>query len=120
MTLSLFDLKKQLTPQQFAEHLMSMGPISWWAPGHFWLVTDYQLAKSLLSSEQVTCDRSPFFISRMPNIELSLLSDFFDVVSNMMVMKDGHSHKSSRRICYHGFANYHINRLKPKIAPNSQ
>ncbi len=51
----------------------------------------------------------------MPEIDLTLLPDFFKVVSAMMVMQDGETHKSSRRICYHGFANAHIKRIEPLI-----
>lgn len=112
---SLFDLKKTLTPQAFSDALTEKGSIYWWPPGNFWVITDYQLAKTLLCSNDVTCDRSPFFISRMPNIDLSLLTDFFDVVSKMMVMMDGKKHQASRRVCYHGFANKHIERMKPQI-----
>lgn len=115
MTVSLFDLKKKLSPRQFANAIKDKGPICWWEGGKFWLITDGYIAKDILQSKKVTCDRSPFFISRMPNIDLSLLQDFFSVVSQMMVMKDNGQHQASRRICYYGFSNQQINQLKPKI-----
>lgn len=118
MTQSLFDLKKMVSPKEFSTALRDLGLIKWWDPGNFWLITDYKLAQSLLNSKDVTCDRSPFFISRMPNIDLSLLGDFFDVVSRMMVMRDADLHKRSRRICYHGFASKHLSAMLPSIKSN--
>jgi cytochrome P450 PksS len=115
VNISLFDLKKTLSPKQFAHELSKKGALYWWPPGNFWVVTNYDIAHQLLTGEKVTCDRSPFFISRMPDIDLSLLSDFFDVVSKMMVMRDGDAHQASRRICYHGFANKHIKAITPSI-----
>lgn len=115
MQKSLMDNKRALSPGQFAEYLSEMGDIYFWPQGNFWVITDYELAKETLKSPAVTCDRKPFFISRMPNMDLSLLPDFFNVVSRMMVMVDDTLHKQSRRVCYHGFSNHHINALKPAI-----
>ncbi|MDF1796852.1 MAG: cytochrome P450 [Coxiellaceae bacterium] len=115
MTTSLFTLKKTLTPQQFSTALSDMGDIFWWQPGQFWCITSYEIAKILLTGSSTTCDRSPFFISRMPNIDLALLPDFFNVVKRMMVMRDNKLHQDSRRICYHGFGNKQITALRPKI-----
>jgi len=112
---TLMELKKTSTPEQFAHHLREMGDLFWWEPGKFWVVTSYPLAKELLTSEDYSCDRSPFFISRMPEMNLSLISDFFKVVGSMMVMSDAPEHTSRRRICYHGFSNQSIELLKPLI-----
>ncbi|WP_240610444.1 hypothetical protein [Legionella qingyii] len=65
-----------------------MGALFWWKPGKFFVITSYKLAKQILTREDSTCDRTPFFISRMPEMNLSLITDFFKVVNQMMVMSD--------------------------------
>jgi cytochrome P450 len=115
---SLMDLKKTSSPKQFAYHLREMGDIFFWEQGNFWVITDYDLAKSTLLSEDFSCDRSPFFVSRMPQMNLQLIQDFFHVVSNMMVMSDKPEHTKRRRICYQGFGTKVLNTLEPLIDTN--
>lgn len=112
---SLMSLKQNSTPQLFAHAVREKGDIYWWEQGNFWVITDYQLAKSVLTSQDFTCDRSSFFISRMPEMDLSLIGDFFGVVSNMMVMSDDDAHARRRRVCYQGFTNAHIKKMQPLI-----
>ncbi|MGQ3887892.1 cytochrome P450 [Legionella sp. CNM-1927-20] len=114
-TYTLMQLKQTSSPAQFAQHLCEMGPLFWWDPGKFWVITKYDLAKQVLLSPDFSCDRSPFFISRMPKMDLSLIQDFFRVVSKMMVMSDVPEHTARRRICYHGFTNQKLAELKPLI-----
>lgn len=112
---SLLDLKMLHTPAIFAAKLREKGPLFWWERAQFWVVTSHQYAKSILTSEDFTCDRTPFFISRMPNIDLPIIKDFFDVVGKMMVMSDPPEHTARRRICYDGFSNQTLQDLLPKI-----
>lgn len=112
---SLLDLKKSASPNEFSRHLREMGDIYWWEPGQFYVITAYDLAKTVLTSDHYSCDRSPFFISRMPEMNLSLITDFFKVVSKMMVMSDALAHTDRRRICYHGFSQQCLEQLKPLI-----
>ncbi|MGQ3890862.1 cytochrome P450 [Legionella sp. CNM-4043-24] len=114
-TYSLMQLKQRSTPEEFSRLVREMGDIYWWEPGKFWVITSYDLAKEVLLSEAFSCDRSPFFISRMPEMNLSLIQDFFKVVGRMMVMSDAPAHTSRRRICYHGFGTQSIEKLKPVI-----
>ncbi|WP_058534123.1 cytochrome P450 [Legionella saoudiensis] len=114
-TPTLMQLKQSSTPEQFSNQIREMGDIFWWAPGNFWVISSYQLAKQALMSEDFSCDRSPFFISRMPEMNLSLLTDFFKVVSKMMVMSDAPEHVDRRRICYHGFSSNFLEQLQPLI-----
>lgn len=112
---TLMQLKQTSTPAEFSHHLREMGELYWWEPGKFWVITAYDLARSVLTSDDYSCDRTPFFISRMPEMNLSLIGDFFKVVSKMMVMSDAPEHTSRRRICYHGFTSQCIEQLKPLI-----
>ncbi|QMT58728.1 cytochrome P450 [Legionella sp. PC997] len=112
---TLMQLKQTTSPEQFSNHLREMGELFWWEAGKFFVVTSYKLAKQVLTSEDFTCDRTPFFITRMPEMNLSLITDFFKVVSKMMVMSDAPEHTDRRRICYHGFSNNCLEQLKPLI-----
>lgn len=112
---TLMQLKQTSTPTEFSNHLREMGDIFWWEAGKFWVITSYDLAKQVLTSNDFSCDRTPFFLSRMPEMNLALIEDFFKVVSKMMVMSDATEHSSRRRICYHGFTSQCIDQLKPLI-----
>lgn len=112
---SLLDLKILNEPAVFTKLLREKGDLFWWERGNFWVINSHEYAKSVLTSPDFTCDRSPFFISRMPNLDLSLITDFFAVVSKMMVMSDPPEHTARRRICYDGFTNQTLEALIPKI-----
>lgn len=59
--LSLLNMKKLWTPDEFANYLKSKGPIFWWEKGNFWIVTRYHIGKEILKSPDFTADRSSFF-----------------------------------------------------------
>nr|AGC71872.1 cytochrome P450 [uncultured bacterium A1Q1_fos_2140] len=115
MQASLLDMKINNTPRGFAEFMRERGDIFWWEKGNFWLITSHELAKNVLNHEAFSCDRAPFFISRMPNLDLNLIGDFFSVVGKMMVMSDTDQHRARRRICYDGFGNKTLENLSPLI-----
>lgn len=117
---SLFDMKINHTPQAFAQLLKDKGDIFWREREKFWVVTSYQYAKQILTNDAYTCDRSPFFISRMPNLDLPLIKDFFSVISKMMVMSDAPKHTDRRRICYDGFSNQTLDTMLPLISKTIQ
>lgn len=112
---SLLDMKINNTPERFAELLRSHGDIFWWEKGNFWVITRHEYAKDILISDDFTCDRSSFFVSRMPNIDLNLIQDFFGVVGKMMVMSDAPEHTARRRVCYEGFTNQTLSELSTLI-----
>ncbi len=112
---SLLEKKKELEPHEFALFLKSLGPFFWWEKGKFWVVTDYKLAETVLKSSDYSCDRSSFFISRMPNLDLPLIKDFFGVISKMMVMSDAPSHTSRRKIASLGLTDERMDYFRPFI-----
>jgi cytochrome P450 len=115
---SLMDMKIHNTPAQFAKLMRDMGDVFWWDKGNFWVVTSHEYAKSVLMSDDFTCDRSSFFVSRMPEMDLSLITDFFSVVGKMMVMSDAPLHTQRRRVCYDGFTAQALQQLEVTIKNN--
>jgi cytochrome P450 len=115
---SLMDMKIHNTPAQFSKLMRDMGDVFWWDKGNFWVVTSHEYAKSVLMSDDFTCDRSSFFVSRMPEMDLSLITDFFAVVGKMMVMSDAPAHTQRRRICYDGFTAQALQKLEGTIKQN--
>jgi cytochrome P450 len=113
---SLLDVKINSTPEEFARFLQEMGDIFWWERAKFWVITSYQHAQEILTSPDFSCNRAPFFITRMPEIDLNVVQDFFGVVSKMMVMSDVPEHTARRRICYEGFNNNTLKNLSSLIA----
>lgn len=113
--ISMVDLKKQYTADDFSTVLNDMGPLSYWEAGGFWLLNDYDTAKSLLLDKRMSADRTPFFIRRMPDINPQVIKTFLGVVQNMMVMSDGKDHQNRRRICFHAFKPFMQQMLIPRI-----
>lgn len=93
----LLDRKKRMSPKEYAQMLRSYGPVSYWATNGLWVVTDYEIGKEILKTPQFSADRSAFFISRMPNMDLRHIGDFFGVVGKMMVMSDAPDHVKRRK-----------------------
>ena len=102
------DFKRTANPftfhNDFARYVRSFGDIYFWPKGNFHVITRAALAKQALEDPQISCDRSSFFLSRMPNLDLNLITDFFDVVSKMMIMRDGEDHKKRRAIASFGLS----------------
>jgi cytochrome P450 len=113
--LSLLDAKSQMTPTEFAAFLREKGPVYWWPNGEFWVVTDYALAETVLKNPVFSADRRAFFVSRMPNLDLSLIGDFFGVVTKMMVMSDGASHLQRRKLAAVGVTDELMDQFRPTV-----
>lgn len=112
---SLLTTKMESTPAEFAAMLRERGPVYWWPRGNFWLVTDYRIAEAALKNPDLSCDRSSFFVSRMPNLDLSLIKDFFGVVGKMMVMSDAPAHTARRKIAALGVTDELLDYFNPMI-----
>lgn len=116
---SILDFKRNCSAQEFpnklSRYLMNKGDIYYWKPGKFHLVTNSNLAKEVFKRDSFSADRSQFFISRMPEMDLSLIKDFFSVVQKMMVMSDGTEHQARRKMAVSGFEDEMIDKFKNKI-----
>lgn len=119
MQTSLLDFKKNSAtnefPNSFASYVKEGGDIFFWPQGGFHLVTNAEMAKTVLTSKSFSADRSQFFISRMPNLDLRLIGDFFGVVQKMMVMSDGKKHIQMRQAAALGFEEHIIARFKSQV-----
>ena len=100
---SLIERKRRSTPSEFAAYLRAQGDLYFWPAGGFWVVTSYELARRALRNPTLSCDRSSFFISRMPDLDLSLIGDFFAVIKRMMVMSDAPEHTERRGVAVRAF-----------------
>jgi len=116
---SLLDFKKNCStlefPNKFSRHLMDMGDVYFWEKGNFHIVNDPELAKEVLKSPDYSADRGSFFISRMPNLDLSLIQNFFSVVRKMMVMSDDQEHTHRRKAAATGFDEAVLEKFKSKM-----
>lgn len=112
---SLLDLKRATTPAEYAAFLRSQGPIFYWDAAKFFVVTDYKLAQEVTKNPAFSADRSSFFISRMPGLDLRLIGDFFGLVQKMMVMSDGKHHETRRKAAAMGIDGELLEHYKPVI-----
>lgn len=102
-------------PTLFTEYIKSFGETYFWEKGNFHIVTKSSHAREILKSDAYSADRGAFFISRMPNMDLSLIQGFFGVVKKMMVMSDDQDHLDKRRLAGIGFDDQIIAKFKNKI-----
>jgi len=112
---ALLQRKAESTPEAFAQFLLSLGPLRYWEKGKFWIVTEMKLAEQVMRGPEFTADRSSFFISRMPNLDLNLIEDFFGVISRMMVMSDDAPHAKMRQIAGMGISEELAERFRPQV-----
>lgn len=113
--ISFLDFKKNSTteefPEAFSKYLNSFGETYFWEKGGFHVVTKALDAKNVLTNPMFSADRGRFFISRMPDMDLSLIQDFLGVVKKMMVMSDDEEHNNRRKIASGGFEDHIIERF---------
>jgi len=112
------EAKVETFPKDFSDYIKSKGSRYFWAKGNFHVLTKAQDAMEALKNPVISCDRTSFFLSRMPNIDLSLLQDFFAVVAKMMVMSDGKEHKQRRFVANKGLSEKLIADYTKKIKPH--
>ena len=116
---SFFDVKKNAEvgefPNLFSQYLKSYGDIYFWEKGNFHVITKAAHAREVLSGHNFSADRGAFFVSRMPNLDLRLITDFFGVVKKMMVMSDDEDHSKRRKIAALGFEEQILEGFKSKL-----
>lgn len=112
---SFLDFKKTSDthsfPKDFTNYIRSYGDTYFWEKGGFHVITRAEDAKIVLTSTDYSADRGGFFISRMPNMDLSLIQDFFGVVRRMMVMSDDQDHAKKRKLAAGGFEDHILERF---------
>lgn len=117
--LSFLDFKKQATtlefPDAFSNYIRSYGEVYFWEKGNFHVITKAHHAKEILTSDAYSADRGAFFISRMPNLDLRLIQDFFGVVKKMMVMSDDSTHTNMRKLAAGGFEDHILEKFTAKL-----
>lgn len=102
-------------PDAFSRMIMSYGETYFWEKGNFHVVTKAAHARDILTSPDYSADRGAFFISRMPNLDLRLIQDFFGVVKKMMVMSDDEEHANRRKAAAAGFEEHILERFHEKM-----
>lgn len=102
-------------PEDFAAYVASFGDVYWWPPGNFHVVTRRDLAQEALRSPAFSADRKSFFLTRMPELDLSLVQNFFAVVSRMMVMSDDGDHTRRRKAASIGFEDPVLDRFREEV-----
>lgn len=117
--LSFLDFKKKAStaefPSAFSDYIRSYGDTYFWEKGNFHVITKAADAKEILTSDAYSADRGAFFVSRMPNLDLRLIQDFFGVVKKMMVMSDDGEHSARRKLAGAGFEDHILERFTSKL-----
>lgn len=102
-------------PTEFVNYIRSYGEVYFWEMGNFHVITKAAHAKEILSSDAFSADRGSFFVSRMPNLDLRLIGDFFSVVKKMMVMSDDNEHSVRRKAAASGFEDKILEQFNCKL-----
>lgn len=116
---SFLEFKKNTStkdfPQAFSDYIRSFGETYFWEKGNFHVITKALDAKEILTSDAYSADRGAFFVSRMPNMDLRLIQDFFGVVKKMMVMSDDGEHSARRKLAAAGFEDQILEKFASKL-----
>ncbi|MCA9538782.1 MAG: cytochrome P450 [Myxococcales bacterium] len=102
-------------PNDFAHYIRSHGEIYHWPYGGFHVITRAADARAILASNKFTANRATFFVAKMPDVDLDLIGDFFQVVSRMMVMSDGTVHRMRRKSGMFGINKELIDAFVPQV-----
>lgn len=102
-------------PADFAGYLRSQGDVFYWEPGKFWIVTNHEVARKAFRDPVLSCDRRPFFLSRMPNLDLRYIPKFLDTVTRMMVMSDAPEHGQRRGVAAKPFTEALVANFRPIV-----
>jgi cytochrome P450 len=102
-------------PTAFVDYIRSYGEVYFWEKGNFHVITKALHAKEILTSDAFSADRGSFFVSRMPNLDLRLIGDFFGVVKKMMVMSDDNEHTMRRKAAASGFEDKVLEQFTSKL-----
>lgn len=113
--LDLHSLKKNSTPQEFANLLLSRGPIFWSEPEKFWVITDHTLAQTALKHPMMSADRRSFFQAQMSGCPFHKVANFFGVVKNMMVNSDGAEHAKRRALAQSGVHDHILDGFESQV-----
>ena len=113
--MDLLSEKISSTPQQFASHMKDKGAIFFSAPEQLWIVTDHELAISVLKSSEISADRSSFFMTKMSGCPFHKLANFFSVVKKMMVMSDPPEHTQRKKLASNGISDHVIDHFMPCV-----
>lgn len=113
--MDLYTRKMNSTPGEFSQHLMNQGPIFWSPLEQIWVVTDHEIANSLLKGPDFSADRSSFFMSKMSGCPFSKVANFFGVVKKMMVTSDAPEHTQRRRLASSGMNDHILDHFVPRV-----
>lgn len=113
--MDLHTLKTNSSPEVFSNHLKAKGPVFWSALEQIWVVTDHQIANTVLKSADFSADRSSFFMSQMSGCPFAKVVNFFGVVSKMMVNSDAPDHTQRRRLAGSGISDHVMDHFLPNV-----
>jgi cytochrome P450 len=111
----LLSVKLETTPGEFAALLREKGPIFWWEPDHFWVVSGHELATTILKGTDCSADRSAFFMSRLAGIPVERVANFLSVVTKMMVTSDPPEHTQRRKLAAFGISDSVLDDFRPTV-----
>ena len=114
-TESLLDAKRRTDPAEFSRILRERGPIFWWEPDRFWVVTDFELASQILKGTDFSANRGEYFMARLGTVSFKHVGQFLNVVGKMMTTSDPPAHTQRRRLAQFGIADHVIDAFRPTV-----
>ena len=111
----LLETKRRTTPAEFAKILRQRGRVYWWQPDQFHVITDFEVAASVMKGTDFSADRSAYFMARMGGLPFEKIGNFLGVVSKMMVTSDPPEHTARRKLAQFGIADQVIDAFRPTV-----
>ncbi len=113
--MDLFSQKINSSPFEFSKAIKAKGPIFFSPLEQFWVVSDYDLAVTVLKSGDFSADRSAFFMSKASGCPFHKVANFFGVVKKMMVTSDPPDHTQRRRLASSGMNDQILDQFVPNV-----
>lgn len=113
--MDLHSRKLVSTPREFSSYLKDQGAVFWSAPEQIWVVTNHQIAQSVLKNPEFSADRGNFFKSKMSGCPFSKVANFFGVVAKMMVNSDAPEHTQRRKLASSGMSDHILDHFQPRV-----
>lgn len=113
--MDLLSLKQHTDPQGFSAHLRGQGPVFQSPIEKLWVVTDHELAMTVLKSPDFSADRLAFAMSTIGETPIDRVANYFGVVKKMMVNSDAPDHTARRRMANAGIADRIVDHFQPRV-----
>lgn len=99
----LFSPDAQVNSYPLYRQMRAQNPVYYSPELGYWFLTRYQDVEAALRDERLSADRRSLFIQQLGDLDVSLIQNFVQLTSNMMIEKNPPDHTRLRKLANQGF-----------------